>query len=194
MFCDFFYPNMGGVENHLYQVASCLVLRGHKVVIVTHSYGNREGVRYLSSGVKVYYLPHIPIILQNTLPSILLTFPYFRCILLREQIDIVHAHGAFSTFALEALLHSGVMGYPSVFTDHSLFGFADASSIHMNKLLKIVFSNVSHVICVSNTSKENTVLRAQIHPSGVSVIPNAVDSSAFVPEPANRTSGRLTIV
>jgi len=31
MFCDFFYPNMGGVENHLYQVASCLVLRGHKV-------------------------------------------------------------------------------------------------------------------------------------------------------------------
>jgi phosphatidylinositol glycan class A protein len=58
---------------------------------------------------------------------------------------------AFSTFALEALLHSAVMGYPSVFTDHSLFGFADASSIHMNKLLKIVFSNVSHVICVSNT-------------------------------------------
>jgi hypothetical protein len=58
---------------------------------------------------------------------------------------------AFSTFALEALLHSGVMGYPSVFTDHSLFGFADASSIHMNKLLKVVFSNVSHVICVSNT-------------------------------------------
>jgi phosphatidylinositol glycan class A protein len=33
MFCDFFYPNMGGVENHLYQVASCLVLRGHKVHI-----------------------------------------------------------------------------------------------------------------------------------------------------------------
>jgi hypothetical protein len=32
MFCDFFYPNMGGVENHLYQVASCLVLRGHKVL------------------------------------------------------------------------------------------------------------------------------------------------------------------
>jgi hypothetical protein len=47
----------------------------------------------------VYYLPHIPIILQNTLPSILLTFPYFRCILLREQIDIVHAHGVCISFS-----------------------------------------------------------------------------------------------
>lgn len=35
MFCDFFYPNMGGVENHLYQVASCLVLRGHKVSLLS---------------------------------------------------------------------------------------------------------------------------------------------------------------
>lgn len=31
MVCDFFYPNMGGVESHIYQIAQCLIRRGHKV-------------------------------------------------------------------------------------------------------------------------------------------------------------------
>ena len=35
-------------------------------------------------------------------------------------------------------------------------------------------------------SKENTVLRAYIKPDLVSVIPNAVDSSMFVPDPSKR--------
>eukprot|EP00983_Pelagomonas_calceolata_P058923 1145691-Pelagomonas_calceolata.AAC.3 len=59
-----------------------------------------------------------------------------------------------------------------VFTDHSLFGFADVSSILMNQLLKCVLCDVHHVICVSHTSKENTVLRANLQASAVSVIPN----------------------
>jgi phosphatidylinositol glycan class A protein len=59
-----------------------------------------------------------------------------------------------------------------VFTDHSLFGFADAASIATNKLIKAVLADVQHVICVSHTSKENTVLRACLHPAAVSVIPN----------------------
>jgi phosphatidylinositol glycan class A protein len=59
-----------------------------------------------------------------------------------------------------------------VFTDHSLFGFADAASIATNKLIKAVLADVQHVICVSHTSKENTVLRASLHPAAVSVIPN----------------------
>lgn len=68
-----------------------------------------------------------------------------------------------------------------MFTDHSLFGFADASSILTNKLLKCVLSQVSHAICVSHTSKENTVLRACVPPRKVSVIPNAVDTTLFQP-------------
>ena len=50
---DFFYPNMGGVESHLFQLAQCLIEKGHAVVIVTHSYGNRTGVRYMTKGLKV---------------------------------------------------------------------------------------------------------------------------------------------
>ena len=31
MACDFFYPNVGGIENHIYQLSQCLLARGHKV-------------------------------------------------------------------------------------------------------------------------------------------------------------------
>jgi len=53
MVSDFFYPNIGGVESHIYQLSQCLLNRGHKVIIVTHLYGDRTGVRYLTNGLKV---------------------------------------------------------------------------------------------------------------------------------------------
>lgn len=57
-------------------------------------------------------------------------------------------------------------------TDHSLFGFADASGIALNKTLKHILADIHHVICVSHTSKQNAIIRACLPPSIVSVIPN----------------------
>ena len=51
------------------------------------------------------------------------------------------------------------MNIKTVFTDHSLFGFSDIDSILVNKLIAFTLKNTNHVICVSHTSKENTVLR-----------------------------------
>jgi hypothetical protein len=31
MLSDFFYPNVGGVEGHIYQLSQCLIKRGNKV-------------------------------------------------------------------------------------------------------------------------------------------------------------------
>ena len=46
------------------------------------------------------------------------------------------------------------------------------------------------MLAVSCFSKENTVLRACIKPDMVSVIPNAVDATMFVPDPSKRTPGK----
>src|SRR5690349_13380804 len=86
----------------------------------------------------------------------------------------------------EGIFHAQSMGIPCTFTDHSLFGFADTSSILTNKLLKFTLSNVDQVICVSNTSKENTVLRAALDPEKVYVVPNAVISEHFRPDTSKR--------
>jgi phosphatidylinositol glycan class A protein len=53
-------------------------------------------------------------------------------------------------------------------------------------LLKFTLSDVDHVICVSHTSKENTVLRGALDPAQVSVIPNAVVASEFCPDASAR--------
>ena len=63
----------------------------------------------------------------------------------------MHGHASLSSLCHEAILHARTMGLRTVFTDHSLFGFADAASILTNKLLKFALSDVDHVIGVSHT-------------------------------------------
>eukprot|EP00759_Apiculatamorpha_spiralis_P042913 PhF_6_TR40669/c0_g1_i1/m.61091/K03857/PIGA, GPI3; phosphatidylinositol glycan, class A len=201
---DFFYPGFGGVEIHIYNVAQCLLRRGHKVIIITRAYGEKyNGIRYLSNGLKVYYLPFVGIQLPPgvvTLPTFHAMFPLLRSIFLREEIQIVHGHQTTSNMCHEALMHAATMGLRVCFTDHSLFGFADTASIHINKVLEYALCCVHQVICVSHTSRENTVLRAKIPPEFVSVIPNATDTAAFTPPESMKyrawgsLEGPLTIV
>ena len=181
MFSDFFFPQPGGVESHIYQLSTKLIDRGHKVIVVTHAYQGRTGIHYLTNGLKVYHVPFLVIYRETTMPTVFSFFPVFRNIIIREQIEIVHGHASLSSFCHEAILHARTMGLRTVFTDHSLFGFADAGSILTNKLLKFTLSDVDHVICVSHTCKENTVLRASLDPLMVSVIPNAVVADNFQP-------------
>lgn len=36
MVSDFFHPNVGGVEGHIYQLAQCLIANGHRVSTALH--------------------------------------------------------------------------------------------------------------------------------------------------------------
>lgn len=120
MVSDFFYPNMGGVEEHIFNLSECLLLRGHKVIIITHSYGNRKGVRYMTNGLKVYYLPIKVFYNQCVLPTMICNIPLLRYILLRERIEIVHGHSAFSALAHEAQCLGKLMGLRVKFVLHNL--------------------------------------------------------------------------
>jgi phosphatidylinositol glycan class A protein len=132
---------------------------------------------------------------QATLPSYYSALPLFRRILQRERADVVHGHSATSPLAHECLIAARACGVATVFTDHSLFGFADAASIIVNKYLKLTLSCVDAAICVSHTARENLVLRAALDPRRVWAIPNAVDASAFTPAPRARpASAQINIV
>ncbi|OSX63554.1 glycosyltransferase family 4 protein [Postia placenta MAD-698-R-SB12] len=189
MVCDFFHPNAGGVENHIYMLSANLIRRGHKVIAITHSHPpDRVGIRWLLPALKVYYLPFPTIASSATLPNFLTFLPYLRTIVLREGVEIIHAHASLSSLAHEGLLHAHLMGVRTVFTDHSLFGFDDAASILTNKLLEAALRNVDAVICVSHTGRENTVLRARLLPQTVHVIPNALVADQFKPMPTIRSN------
>ncbi|XP_066147511.1 phosphatidylinositol N-acetylglucosaminyltransferase subunit A isoform X2 [Euwallacea fornicatus] len=194
MVSDFFFPNMGGVEEHIYNLSQCLILKGHKVIVMTHSYEDRVGIRYMTNGLKVYYLPIKVFYNQCVLPTMICNIALIRHILLREEIEVVHGHSAFSALAHETMLIGNLLGLKTVFTDHSLFGFADASAIITNKLLQISLASCNHCICVSYTGKENTVLRARVDCKRVSVVPNAVDTYSFTPDPSQSDKTQITIV
>nr|GAT48823.1 glycosyltransferase family 4 protein [Mycena chlorophos] len=206
MISDFFHPNVGGVENHIYMLSANLLTRGHKVIVITHSHKERAGVRWLVPGLKVYYIPFVPIASSATLPQFLTFLPYLRTILLREHIHLIHAHASLSSLGHEGILHSHLLGVRTVFTDHSLFGFDDAASILTNKLLAGTLKNVDAVICVSHTGRENTVLRGELYerdeqaPDGIRprdnvyVIPNALVPEQFLPDLTPKSNDTITIV
>lgn len=211
MCCDFFFPRLGGVEMHIWSLSQCLLRLGHKVVVITHAVSDdralkgkrprqRAGVRWMTNGLKVYYLPLTPMVDNVTYPTFVGSFALVRTILLRERIQILHGHQATSALMHECLLQAKTLqGIRTVYTDHSLFGFADAASVHLNKIMKFSLSTVDHAISVSHTCKENLVLRASIRPDRVSTIPNAVDASKFTPpEPldasGHKTEGTVTVV
>lgn len=195
MCCDFFYPRLGGVEMHIWSLAQCLIRLGHKVIVVTHAVNEgqqrstapnlppqRSGVRWMTNGLKVYYMPLTVMVDNVTYPTFFANFALFRAILLRERVEIVHGHQATSALMHECLAQAKALGgLRTVYTDHSLFGFADAASVHLNKLMKFSLSTVDHAISVSHTCKENLVLRASLRPDMVSTIPNAVDATKFSP-------------
>lgn len=54
MVSDFFYPGLGGVEMHIYQLSECLINLGYKVIVITHFRGSRHGVRYMTNGMALY--------------------------------------------------------------------------------------------------------------------------------------------
>ncbi|ETL41850.1 hypothetical protein F441_07449 [Phytophthora nicotianae CJ01A1] len=192
MCCDFFFPRLGGVEMHMWSLSQCLLRRGHKVIVLTHAVSGpsnaqtptrRAGVRYMTHGLKVYYLPVTPIVDNVTYPTFINHLALFRAICVRERVQIVHGHQATSTFMHECLLQAKALGLgiKTVYTDHSLFGFADAASVHLNKVMKFSMSSVDAAIGVSHTCRENLVLRASLRPDKVSTIPNAVDATKFTP-------------
>ena len=165
------------------------------MIVVTHAYApDRVGVRYLAAGMKVYYVPYAVLVRQDTLPNFFGLMPVLRTILIREQHQLVHGHQALSSMAHEGLFHAKCLGLKAVFTDHSLFGFADVGSILTNKLLKFALADVDHVVCVSHTGRENTVLRASLRPENVSTIPNAVDAQQLFPDPTSHAIKDICVV
>ena len=164
MVCDFFYPRLGGVENHIYSLSQQLIKLGHKVIVITHAYDDRKGVRYMAGPLKVYYCPIIPMTDQDALPTFTATLPLIRSILIRERIDIVHAHQATSVMANESVVYASAMELATVYTDHSLFGFDDLAGILLNRTLQTTLSTVDATIAVSHICRDNLILRAQLPP------------------------------
>jgi len=234
--CDFFYPNFGGVENHIYYLSKGLQKLGHKVIVITHVYDGHEGLCYISENrvispqdkyvsqrepesnaiagapssnstmppqsLPVYYLPKVVVYQQASLPSLYSIYGTIRRIFVQEGVQIVHGHQSTSTMAHECMFVARALGLKTVFTEHSLYRYAELLSVDriINKVLKMTLSDVDHVICVSNSCRDNLIARVSrtkcplFNGNGfISTIPNAIDGSQFVPDHTKKLPGKPKI-
>lgn len=76
----------------LIQTFNFFFFKGFKVIVVTHCYGNRHGVRWMGNGIKVYYLPLQVMTDTVIFPNFIGILPLCRSIIYREKVDIVHGH------------------------------------------------------------------------------------------------------
>lgn len=173
---DYYYPNKGGIESHIHNLALALVSLGHYVIIITHKYPDHIGIKY--NGLKVYYL-NIPIVAVNTTFPNLFSNINLISIFINEDIQIVHGHQSLSNLALEAIFHAKSIGLKTILTEHSLFELGGLENIIVDRLCALILRSCDRFITVSTTAKVNFVERMGVEWEKVHVIQNAIDTKIF---------------
>ncbi|GMI01790.1 hypothetical protein TrLO_g3132 [Triparma laevis f. longispina] len=178
MVSDFFLPRVGGVETHIRSLSSKLA-ENHKVTILTSSSNSSHGLLPLGP-LKIYYLPLLPLSSGTSLPTFFSSYIFFKTVIIREGITLVHGHQATSVLANECLFYASLLNIPTCSTDHSLFPLNDLATLHLSAAQRLVARADMH-IGVSEVTCANVVLRNKIDPNKVKTIPNAVDGLVFKP-------------
>lgn len=91
-FSRLFYPHVGGVERHVYEVSRELVERGHKVTIVTEKFDKDSAEHQEFEGMEVY---RIPVGKNEWLKKFIIWRWLFRHRKLMQKADIIHCHDVF---------------------------------------------------------------------------------------------------
>jgi phosphatidylinositol glycan class A protein len=178
---DFFYPKVGGVEVHIYQLAVSLIRLGCKVTVLTHHRRNRQGIKYMGNGIKVYFTPLMTLYDDTSIPYLYGSLKILREICYTEKIDIIHCHQSTSCLSLECIFHSKMLGVNAVTSEHSLYGFSFLYEGSLNKVIRTFYVDIDEAISVSHVATENLILRGMINPKIVHTIPNGIDNTKFRP-------------
>eukprot|EP00770_Monocercomonoides_exilis_P006571 MONOS_6537.1-p1 / transcript=MONOS_6537.1 / gene=MONOS_6537 / organism=Monocercomonoides_exilis_PA203 / gene_product=GlcNAc transferase / transcript_product=GlcNAc transferase / location=Mono_scaffold00207:46447-48888(+) / protein_length=437 / sequence_SO=supercontig / SO=protein_coding / is_pseudo=false len=156
-------------------------MKGIKVVVVTHNYGNRKGIRWFKNGLKVYYIPRLCVFRHSTFPTLIGPIELLRDIFIREQVNLFHGHTSYSTLVHEAIFTANRMKIPCCITEHSLTGSGEIGADIINFICRWTVVGVDQVICVSKACQNNYAIRTKMDPNTIQVITNAVDVEQFSP-------------
>jgi len=174
-----FYPAIGGVEKHVYEIVKRLAKR-HEVVVYTSDLFTDNPITKLSgdvgcklNGVEVRrfkafkLLPRVDA--SVVMPSMV------KC-LLKERADIIHAHNYCYFPAYSAALACQVSKVPMILTTH-----AGTESLlpNLRKLYdctvgKFVLHSASHIIALTKQDADYFI-SLDAKPEKLSIIPNGVD-------------------
>ncbi len=182
--CDWFLPQMGGVEMHLGDLAPRLARMGHDVHVITPIPGPDSG-----DGYRVHRLdaPLFPKFRFVWTPS---AFRAIEGILQKERFDVVHCHGnIFSPTAYGTLYLAQKRGIPALITWASILGPYRWALKLLDVVFRwsqwpVLFSAVSDVVARGVRTLVDTV----------HWLPNGLDVSAWRVEPEPKPTGEIRLI
>ena len=174
MVSDAYYPHPGGVSEHLHHLSQSLRKLGHRVVILTASYGKNN---HYPDVIRVGRMMLLP----GNLATITLTFDKKLPILVRNffrknRFDIVHTHGPLvPNLPFLALHYSKSKNFATFHTAFTNFNWYAVAKLFFKK----EFKRIDGLICVSEYARE--VLYPHF-PGNYRIIPNGIDVKRFNPK------------
>ncbi|HIH96863.1 MAG TPA: glycosyltransferase family 4 protein [Thermoplasmata archaeon] len=166
--CHRYYPNRGGVENHVKEISERLAKKFHVEVITADLSSNNKQITELK-GVRIKRF-------RSIAPNNAYFFsPQILFYLRKRDFDVIHAH---NYHAFPALFASLVKGGKFVFTPHYHGMGSTAFRDFLNRPYKLIgskiFKRADKIICVSEFEKELIIRNFGILEDKMVVIPNGV--------------------
>jgi phosphatidylinositol alpha-mannosyltransferase len=197
MATDTYYPYIGGVAEHVHNLAVELRRRGHTVKVLTSNFEGRtlKALDRVPEERHVHRIGHGLLIPANKsfarLPlawrPVKQVSDFFR----RERFDVVHVHGSLApTFPLAAIRAARCIRVITFHAGHDAsLGYSFSRSF-----LRPYFNAVHGIVAVSATARAS---HEKYFPGPYRIIPNGIDTELFRPGvavPGELADGRPRIL
>ena len=195
MFTDYFFPELGGIQDSIATISRSLGTRLHQVDILAPRYAEPD-YRQVGAEMREPDLgPNVRVRRRRSLPfpsstlqsRAALPSPIAPVLLaLRGKPDVIHTHSFFG-IGLEALLNGAVLGIPVIGTNHTTVGgFGRHIPVSVDRALAYVAW--FHNRCDYVTAPSRSVF-AEFGPARLRrprlVISNPIDTCRFAPARAD---------
>ena len=190
MFTDYFYPELGGIQDSIATISRALGKREHQVDIYAPAYGaadyRRIGApvreRDLGETVRVRRRASLPFPSSTRQSRAAFPSPIAPAALaMRARPDIIHVHSFFGV-GLEALLNGVCLGIPVIGTNHTTVagfdGYIPVSVDRASAFVAWFYNRCAYVTAPSRSVFDELGPKLR-RPHGV--VSNPIDTGLFTP-------------
>lgn len=173
--CPRFYPDIGGIESHVYEISKRLAENNDVLVYTTDPTGKLPK-KEIINGIKIHRF-------RSFAPNESYFFsPDLYFALKKEKCDVLHVHSFQAFPAFLAYLNRNI-SRKLIFTPHyhPIGGTIFRSFLRKfyDKIQKKIFDGSNGIICLTNYEKEILHSKYTIPLEKIIVIPNGVDIKKF---------------
>ena len=191
MFTDYFFPELGGIQDSIATISRSLARRGHQVDIYAPRYAKRDYRRIgatvperdLGANVRVRRRPSLPFPSSTQQSRVALPSPIgWTRLVARTRPDVIHTHSFFG-IGLEALFNGACLGIPVIGTNHTtIAGFAPHLPVRADRAAAYVmwfYNRCDYVTAPSRSVFEELGANKLCRPH--QVVSNPIDTELFAP-------------